>query len=602
LAVGPAVVASAATPADVSDFSFDSFDAEFTLGIDDEGHATTHVTETIVARFPEYDQNRGIIRAIPLRDGEVPLEVTMRSITDERGADVPYERDDRDGFAEFALGTDDYVHGSTTYILDYTMENTIRHFADADVDEFYWDINGTGWAQTFDSVSATVRVTGALADALTGDATCYFGYYASTDQCDLGRSDVTVDGARAIQFAAQAGPLYPYSTMTVSIGFDSGTVTQPPLARDHWIVTLAPLLLLAIAGLLVIVSIVFKTAVWRDKPGRGTIVAQYEPPQEEDESLLLDANLIGRPSAGLPAQFVDFAVRGMVRVIDTAPGDTSLNDRMRFVLELVTADGANAQELRVLVILFGASLRPGARVHPGALSADIGASLYGIASSTAAYAMKAGYRYEPVSRAPRILGRIAFWTVVAFVPIWFWAGGQDVITGAVVWPSVGTLVLAIAVPAVLSRPRRLSTKGALAREYLLGMREYLTIAEEERLRMLQSPGGAERIDATDREAIVKLYERLLPYAVLWGVEDQWAQQLTARYEGATPAWLDSTSFDAAVLRSFTLSSTSSVRPIVTSSSSGGSSWSSSGGSSFSSGSSGGGFSGGGGGGGGGGGR
>ena len=121
------------------------------------------------------------------------------------------------------------------------------------------------------------------------------------------------------------------------------------------------------------------------------------------------------------------------------------------------------------------------------------------------------------------------------------------------------------------------------------------------MRVLQSPEGAQRIDTTDAQSIVKLNERLLPYAVLWGVEDQWAEKLRADYGEAAPQWLSSTSFTSSTLRSFTDIASVAARPIVTSSS-GSSSWSSSGSSSFSSGSSGGGFSGGGGGGGGGGGR
>ena len=96
---------------------------------------------------------------------------------------------------------------------------------------------------------------------------------------------------------------------------------------------------------------------------------------------------------------------------------------------------------------------------------------------------------------------------------------------------------------------------------------------------------------------IKLHEKLLPYAVLWGVEKEWSRQLQVDYSalGENPSWLnnDLSSINLGnLVSSFTSSSTSSVRPIVTtSSSSGGSSWSS-----------GGGFSGGGGGGGGGGGR
>ena len=40
---------------------------------------------------------------------------------------------------------DSYVHGATTYVISYTQRDTIRHFSDTNDDEFYWDVNGTGW-------------------------------------------------------------------------------------------------------------------------------------------------------------------------------------------------------------------------------------------------------------------------------------------------------------------------------------------------------------------------------------------------------------------------------------------------------------------------
>ena len=595
---GPAISADAVAPSalsDVSDFDFESFSAEYHLDTDGSGRATMRVVETLVARFPDFDQNRGIIRAIPLKDGEYPLDVTMMSVTDAQGAPVYYERNDYDGFAEFALGTDEFVHGRTTYVLEYTINNPIRHFADSGGDEFYWDINGNGWQQQFDTVSAKVFLSPKLADALTGEASCYLGYYGETDQCELTRND------GGTQFEATVGPVGPYNTLTLAIGFDGGTVVQPTLPRDSWIVQIVPKVLLGLQGLLAAIAIVIRSVLWRDARGRGTIIAEYTPPGDSD--LLLDANIIGRVDAALPAQLVDFAVRGLIRVIDTDPGASTASATGRFSIELVTTDGASARELKVLVMLFGVTLAPGKRVNPGSLSAAIGASLYGLPASTANHAIAAGFRAEPKSAAAKVLSRAAFWVVAAFVPVWIWAAFLDVLEANVVLPALATAALWIAVPIILIKPKLLTRKGAEAKEYLLGLREYLTIAEEDRMRVLQSPQGALRVDVTDKDAVVKLNERLLPYAVLWGVEDRWADELRVQYDGRTPDWLDGASLSGSMLRSFASATTSSVRPIVSSSSSsGGSSWSSSGGSSFSSGSSGGGFSGGGGGGGGGGGR
>lgn len=592
VALGAVAPAAQAATTDVNAFDFESFSGHYYLDTDASGLATTRVVETIVARFPETDQNRGIVRAIPLADGEYPLEVTMLSVTDGSGEPVYYERNDYDGFAEFALGTDEFVHGRTVYVLEYTMKNTIRHFADTGDDEFYWDINGNGWAQSFDTVSAHIHLSEALAASLTGNASCYLGYYGDVGDCSL---QATGDG-----FGVQLGPVGAYNTLTVAIGFDGGTAVQPQLPRDSWIVQLAPRLLLGAAGALVVLAILLRLLLWRDARGRGTIIAQFEPP--EGEGMLLGANLIGRRASGLSAQFVDFAVRGIVNVIDTRPGSALGLDRTRFELELVDSRDATAQELKVLVVLFGAALTPGERINPGQLDSTAGAALYALPATTAALAVSSGYRAEPKGRWSIVFRRITFWLVLAFIPIWIWAALFDVLGGAVLGPAFGTIALAIAMSIILVKPALLTARGAESRDYLLGLREYLTVAEEERMRMLQSPEGALRLNANDRGAVVRLNERLLGYAVLWGVEDQWVQKLRADLDGQVPTWLQGGSFDTSMMRSFTTASVSSVRPVVTSSSGGGGSWSSSGGSSFSSGSSGGGFSGGGGGGGGGGGR
>ena len=589
LAVLPTLPAAAA-PSGVDDFTFESFDARYSLDLDDSGRAVLHVVETIVAVFPP-NQNRGIVRAVPLQDGDVQLGVEMNSITDENGTPWHYERDDYDGFAEFALGTDEFLDGRTTFVLDYTLHDPVRHFADSGGDEFYWDVNGDGWAQEFGTVSAHVELAPALASALTGDAVCYVGLYGASGDCDLQRGDGTFD--------VTVGPVPGYSTLTLAIGFDGGTVVQPELPRDSWIVQLAPKALLAFLVALLVLSIVFRAVAWRDAPGRGTIIAEYTPPDDSD--LLLDANIVRRSSAGLPALFVDFAVRGIVRIVDNKAGEPTVSGSKRFGMELVSTEGASARELAVLIHLFGATLTPGKRVRPGTLDAVTGAALYAQTGTTAVDAVTKGYRSKPRSRWRTIITRAAWLAVLLQVAVGIWALVHEVFDDKVLWPGVGTFVLAVIVPSILNPPALLTRKGAALRDHLLGMKLYLTVAEEERLRMLQSPEGALRIDVNDRDAIVKLYERLLPYAVLWGVEDEWVEKLAAVYPSGTPGWLDGDSFNSSMFTSFTAASTSSVRPIATPSS-GGSSWSSSGGSSSSSGSSGGGFSGGGGGGGGGGGR
>ena len=130
----------------------------------------------------------------------------------------------------------------------------------------------------------------------------------------------------------------------------------------------------------------------------------------------------------------------------------------------------------------------------------------------------------------------------------------------------------------------------------------LSDAEKDRLQMLQSATGADRVDVGDNLQLVKLYEKLLPWAVLWGVETSWMKELAVHVDALDekPDWFVGTNgFEVSAFTSTLGGFRTTLTPPPSTSSSG---WRGSSGGSFSGGSHGGGFSGGGGGGGGGGGR
>ena len=133
-------------------------------------------------------------------------------------------------------------------------------------------------------------------------------------------------------------------------------------------------------------------------------------------------------------------------------------------------------------------------------------------------------------------------------------------------------------------------KGIEASNYLDGLKEYIDLAEKDRIKFLHSVKGADISHA----GIVKLYEKLLPYAIIFGCEDSWLEELNKYYQlpdVEEPDWLATgLILSANDFKSFSTSTMSSVSSATVTSDSGGSS-----------GGGGGGFSGGGGGGGGGGG-
>lgn len=597
LAPSAAVAGSAplaALAADTSDFTFDSFDADYTLSREADGTATLQVVETIVARFPDFDQNRGIIRAIPDDYDGVPLNTQVIGVVDQNGSPVPYESAFSGGFVELALGTDEFVRGVQTYVISYTQQNVVRSFADTASDEFYWDVNGTGWGQPFGRVSATVTLAPDVAATLTGNAACYVGALGESEQC-------SIQDAGGV-FTASATDLAPGETVTVAIGFAPDTFltpepTPPPVPQEvpFWMHALSGGVGLASLGALA-AAIVSRVRAGTSAKSRGAIIAEYSEPEGID--IVQSAHLLTRPASGIPAAVVRLAVRKNLRILAYAVDEGGAP----YTLQYLGDDRADALDVALLDALFGPDRVAGALAPYGEYDSTLAVALDGLSTSAAASLEPQGFRRKPSGRGFGWLMLAAQWVLQALA-----FGAIVVSTGLFLTVSplafVSLLVAFLAGFAAFGlaiRPLQLTEKGRAAKDHLEGLKLYLTVAEEERLRVLQSPQGAERIDVGDNLQLVKLYEKLLPWAVLWGVESQWMRELEVRVAatGTTPDWfVGRNGFEVALFTSAVRGMTATTTAPVSSSS-----WSGSGGGSFSGGSFGGGFSGGGGGGGGGGGR
>jgi uncharacterized membrane protein YgcG len=594
-AVGPRV-------GDVSDFRFQSFDATYALGRSADQHATLDVTETIVAVFPKTNQNRGIVRDIPASNGSAGLNTKVLSVTDANGTTVPYEQTSPSGFVELALGTDAYVHGPTTYVIHYTQTDTIRHFTNTDDDEFYWDVNGTGWEQPFAEVSATVNVSPDLVEALNGHTACYQGAANSTTTCSGG---MTSPDDAAGTFVASATDLGPEENLTVAIGFASGTfvdvssadapgsddVSFTPLQENGILLSLLgiPAALIGIIGGLV-------TRRKRVQPARGFIVPQYSAPDGID--VMAAAQLIAKPQTAVPAQLVNLSVQGKTRLLGYAATNPQAAD---YSVQLLDPTGLTGFEPGVVDAIFGPDAKPGATHDLQKYGDDaVAEKLEPIVASLPGWLETSGY-YEGRRRSVASIVVLAITVALLLTAIVgvVLSGFFGIILGAFVVIG-GILGLAFAGSSVYGT-KKLSDTGAQVNDYLLGMKMYLQLAEADRLKVLQSPTGAERIDIGDGKQLVKLYEKLLPWAIIWGIEDQWSMVLEIELQknDAQPDfWVGQNAFSTAAFLPLVggLGRSTSAIPVST----GG--LGNSGFSSFSGGSFGGGFSGGGGGGGGGGGR
>jgi len=203
---------------DTQNFHFSSFKAEYQLGRDKEKRSILTTKETLVAEFPEYDQNHGIERAIPKTYNGHSTSLDIVSVRKENGDPWKFTTYESNGNEVLRIGdANSYVRGKQTYVITYMQRDVTQYFKDTNDDEFYWDTNGTQWAQAFQHVEATITLHESLKNALTSQFSCAQGASGSTEPCDIIQNENGSISMRATR------PMMAYENATFAIGFKPNT-------------------------------------------------------------------------------------------------------------------------------------------------------------------------------------------------------------------------------------------------------------------------------------------------------------------------------------------------------------------------------------------
>ncbi|MCL2174147.1 DUF2207 domain-containing protein, partial [Candidatus Saccharibacteria bacterium] len=259
--------------ADVNDFYFSSMHTDFYLWRETDGLSKMQVKETLVARFPDFNQNKGIERAIPLanQDGaNVVLTDTNVVVTRNEQAEPIWSTERTRDYYLVATGTDDYLRGQQTYGFEYMLDRVITDFTDHQ--ELYWDVNGTDWKQRFDEVSATIHFDAATAAAFTGETACYIGKYGSDEKnCTIA---VAADGSSVTVTAGRA--LQPSENLSFVLGFQPGAFVVPEPETIYW-VFIVGMISIGLTILLVVLAIVqhYRQIYLPQKQHQRPIVPEY---------------------------------------------------------------------------------------------------------------------------------------------------------------------------------------------------------------------------------------------------------------------------------------------------------------------------------------
>jgi uncharacterized membrane protein YgcG len=515
------IFSAQASAVDTQNFVIKSFVSDYYLSRDKKMHSQMQVKETIVADFPLTDQNHGILRAIPRTYNGNNLNLKINSVTDETGNAYNYTSKTENDNLILKIGDPiSYVHGLKTYKIDYTLDRVVTFYG-YDHDELYWNVNGDQWPQAMNLVQANVHIPNDIAANLLDKTACYTGAFGSTQSnCTIIKRNTNNETVINIS----SSNIISNETLTFVIGFKAGTFKQSFFESktfqtivNVWLAIIVPII---IAAFMLIRYIKFG----RDPRGRGTIIPQYDRPK--NVSLIEAATIYNEklPKNAVSATIIDLAIRRYINIIETS------KKKYKLVL-LKSPDDLTDYEQQVVKMHFNDTTltKPGSEVELDSLKYKLAKKYETLDDNINSDLTKKGYfRSNPSKVTSNYIIFAVVLSISGFFVLYYI---HNLYVGVGLWVA-GAIVAAF----VKSLPAR-SQPGVEIHDYLLGMKMYMNMAEKDRIAYLQSPEGVRQFgDSTKPENTVHLYEKLLPFAIILGIEKKWSKQFENNYTDQQPDW------------------------------------------------------------------
>ena len=559
------------TYASANDFYFSDATFDYYLTKTETG-SKMHVKEVLTAVFPDTNQNHGITRSIPYtnQNGKnltAPSKSDLNLTVTRNGESEPISKTETEsGNYIFYIGSKNrYVHGEQVYTLEYDFYNVVTEFDhsgqltyggnNAAFQELYWDTNGTGWSQKFKKLTANLHLSRELSENLTTGTSCYVGRYGASgknaqSRCIISSEDETTYNSFAYNATKEksAETIITFKTydlsarenLTFVVDFNPGTFTVPePVKSAAMIYIVAGFG--AIMLLILVIALVryYKRVAEKWHYKKSLFVApQYTQPKG---LTVADSEYIwlGSKKSSLVATLIELAVTHKIELVKEEK-EGLINKKNVWNVKIISLDGLTKAQKNVISIIHG-----GENYKEG--------DIFKIEKHTATSHLQTLARNYRTYTADRLedndmllsandkkkLYSSAYSILAIFVMIFFLiasvivfeeyddmlAGGSTLFAVALLSMFVATVMI-IAVGAHATKIHRHTHKGIDASNEIDGLREYIKMAEADRLKFNQSVKGA----PTSAKGIVSLYEKLLPYAIIFGEEDSWMSELNKYYE------------------------------------------------------------------------
>jgi len=305
-----------------------SYDTQITI----QKEGTIQVTEKINYDFGN-EYKHGIFRDIPFikknSDGkEYELTVRVESVKDEQGNSYNYSQSRADNKLNIKIGdANRTITGIHNYIISYVVSGALTYYSDHD--ELYWNSTGNEWPGDLLEVNTTVRFPEGVQMNLV-KTVCYTGVTGSTTQGCTVQSEQNTTSASTHFLPSGSG-------LTIAVSFPKGLVAvlepKPYTAFENtWYGKLILNTIYVILGILAliwyIILPIYIPVKWyltgRD-PRSQDVRVWYDPPKAKDRLLtpaetgsLIDETVDMRDMFG---SLIQLAQRGYFQIVEEKKGE-----------------------------------------------------------------------------------------------------------------------------------------------------------------------------------------------------------------------------------------------------------------------------------------
>lgn len=473
-----------------------SFNADIKLDRD----GTAHIEETLVMDFGT-NRRHGIRRFIPTvynrKGGLYNIVLNVTGVKDQRNNPYKFEthRADRDLLLQ--IGEQDVlVSGVMTYKIDYDVRRAINYLEGGP--EFYWNVNGNEGKFPVDSATAKLSFPDGV-NVKDIKATSYVGYFGSKKHASVTRD------ANDITFSAKN--LNPGEGMTIVAGLPASAIPQPTKAQQvqDWFLDWYPLVVLPLGTSVMLYLYWFFQG--KDRGPKRAVGVEFTPPVDltpAEVGTLIDEK-VDLPD--VTSTLIDLAARGYIRIRQIPyNGILMMSDKDYEFKKLTPPHNAiplKRHETFFMAALFGYVTDT---TYLSSLQGKFQPHIVDIKNSIWSQLLNGGYftRHPDNDRAFfRAIGLGLILVAGGYMAFHTWnegvAGGAGLALSGLI-----TLLSAGAMP---SR----TDLGSKALSECLSFKRFVEKAEKQRIAVL----------AKDDPTI---FGRLLPYAMVLGCADMWAEK------------------------------------------------------------------------------